>query len=135
MRLIVDANIIFSMLIAFGNKAGDLLFLGTVELYAPEYLLGEIWEHEQEIIDKSGFSPAQCRDALELIASKIKFILFSEYAPFISKAESICPDPDDVEYFALALSLSCPLWSNDKALASQKSVKVLSTSDLLSLLR
>lgn len=135
MRLVVDANVVFSTLIAFSNKTCDLFFLGTVELHAPEYLLGEIWEHEQEIIDKSGLSPAECRDALELIASKIRFVPFSEYAQFIIKAESVCPDPDDVEYFALALSLSCSFWSNDKALTQQKLVKVLSTSDVLSLLR
>jgi len=134
MRLIVDANIVFSMLIAFGNRTCDLLFLGIVELYAPEYLLGEIWEHEQEIINKSGLSPAKCRGALELIASKIKFIPFSEYAPFILKAELICPDPDDVEYFAVAFAFNCPLWSNDKRLRSQKEVKVFSTSELLQFL-
>ena len=134
MRLVVDANAVFSMLIAFGNKSCDLLFLGLVDLSAPEYLLGEIWEHELEIIEKSCLKPAQVRDALELIASKVKFIPFPEYAPFILKAESICPDPDDAEYFAVALSLHCPLWSNDKELKKQDFVKVLSTSELLQLL-
>jgi len=40
------------------------------------------------------------------------------------------PDYDDTEYLALAITLNCPLWSNDKALTQQKQVTVLSTQEI-----
>ncbi len=47
------------------------------------------------------------------------------------QAKSICPDPDDIQYFALALKLGCPIWSNDKALKEQNTVEVISTGELI----
>jgi predicted nucleic acid-binding protein len=44
------------------------------------------------------------------------------------------PDPDDIDFTALALKLDCPLWSNDKELKQQTVVKVFSTSELISFL-
>ena len=38
---------------------------------------------------------------------------------------------ESVKYFALALKLNCPIWSEDKALKKQSKVKVYSTSELL----
>lgn len=117
-----------AMLIS-GSKISVLL--DKVEFFAPEFLLGEIWEHEREIQQKSKLPLEDVRLALEILASKIHFIPGVEFALFIPKAENACPDPDDVEYFALALSLGCILWSNDKKLKEQGAVKVLSTSELL----
>lgn len=131
MRLVIDANVLMAMLISGSRKS---VLLDEVELFAPEFLLGEIWEHEWEIQQKSKLSIEDVRLALEILASKINFIPWVEFALFIPKSEKVCPDPDDVEYFAVALSLGCPLWSNDKALQRQKAVKVLSTSELLQLL-
>ena len=33
--------------------------------------------------------------------------------PFIKQAEAISPDPKDVIYLAVALSIKASLWSND----------------------
>ena len=47
----------------------------------------------------------------------------------------ISPDPDDVEYLAVALSLGCAIWSKDSDLKEKQSrVNVFSTSDLISFL-
>jgi len=45
-------------------------------------------------------------------------------------AEKISPDPNDLMYFALALKLKCPIWSNDKELKKQNEVIIYSTEDL-----
>lgn len=71
---------------------------------------------------------------LALISSRIKFIPFSEFEKFLPQAKEICPDPSDLEYLALALRFNCSLWSDDKLLKEQDSVKVFSTSDLLEIL-
>jgi predicted nucleic acid-binding protein len=44
------------------------------------------------------------------------------------------PHLKDVEYFALALKLDCPIWSNEKAFKKQSRVKVISTKELISFL-
>jgi len=63
----------------------------------------------------------------------VEFIPLMEYASFMEKASAI-PDPDDVDFAALALKRDCPIWSNDKELKQQSVVKVFSTSDLVSFL-
>ncbi|MCK4435272.1 hypothetical protein KAU87_00515, partial [Candidatus Bathyarchaeota archaeon] len=61
------------------------------------------------------------------------FIPLEEYSSFMKEALAI-PDPDDIDFPALALKLDCPLWSNDKELKQQTVVKVFSTSELISFL-
>lgn len=41
---------------------------------------------------------------------------------------------NDAIYFAVALYKRCPIWSNDKLMAKQDRVKVISTKDLLAIL-
>lgn len=62
---------------------------------------------------------------------RIEFVPVEEFKDFLKEAELVCPDPDDIEYFALALKLNCPIWSEDKRLKKQSKVKVFSTSELL----
>lgn len=50
------------------------------------------------------------------------------------QAQSITPDKYDQDYFALALKLGCPIWSNDKALKGQKRIKVYSTKEVADLI-
>ena len=44
--------------------------------------------------------------------------------------EEITPDLDDMVYFALALKLNCPIWSNDKKLKQQNKIKIYHTHEL-----
>jgi len=132
-ELVIDANIIISAVISSGGKTCYLLFSESTDLFAPEFLLKEFEKYKHEILEKSSLTEGEFNLALSLISSRIKFIPFSEFEKSISKARKLCPDPDDTEYFALAISKNIPLWSNDKALKKQESVDVLSTSELLEL--
>ena len=72
-----------------------------------------------------------------MIAKKVTLdLLFDkeDIKEFFKEACKISPDSDDIEYFALALKLNCPIWSEDKALKKQSIVKVYSTSELIKLL-
>ena len=57
-----------------------------------------------------------------------------EYYEFLPTAKEISPDPDDVDFFALALKLNCPLWSEDKRWKQQSEIEVSDTTELLELL-
>ena len=57
-----------------------------------------------------------------------------EYEKYIEDAGKISPDDKDVMYFALALKLRCPIWSNDAKLKEQDQVVIYNTSELVRLL-
>ncbi|MFH0713838.1 MAG: PIN domain-containing protein [Candidatus Micrarchaeota archaeon] len=52
MDLVVDANILFASLIKQG-KTIELLFNEDFRLFAPEFIIEELLEHEEEILQKS----------------------------------------------------------------------------------
>ena len=65
----------------------------------------------------------------------VTVVPLDEFKDFWDEVKQISPDPDDVEYLAVALSLGCAIWSNDRDLKETQSVvKVFSTSDLISFL-
>ena len=131
MELIIDANILMSALISANGKTCDLIFNDRIKLFAPDFLLDELEKHENEILSKSGLSESEFKLFLSLISSRIEFFSYLEFKRFISISKKISPDPNDTEYFALALRLSCGIWSNDKKLKEQDQVKIYSTSELI----
>ncbi len=135
MRLIVDANVVFSALIAYNQKIIDLFFSKDIELFGPETLLKEIEEHKEEILEKTGYTDQDFEVILSLLYSRIELVPFSIFEKELSTAKELCPDPDDIEYFAAALYLDCPVWSNDKKLKEQKRIKVISSHELLSIVK
>ena len=131
MNFVVDANVIFSVLISSEGKTTELFFSTSMRLYAPEFLFEEIEKYKGEILRKSGLTEVDFNLALAIIKSRIRIIPSSEFSSHVADAERTCPDPNDREYFALALSLDCPIWSNDKKLAEQELVTIVSTTELL----
>jgi len=131
MLLVVDANELFAAVIARG-VALDLFFDGRLELVSPRFILDEFREHRPEIVKKSGLSEGDVSSFLLLLSPKIRFFETEEFKEFLPEAKRISPDPNDVEYFGLALKLNCPIWSEDGELKRRQStVKVFSTAELI----
>ena len=135
MEVIIDANIFVAALLKKGATR-KLLLNDELVLYTPEYVIEEIFDHLQEFETKSHLSRISLEELVKvlIIESKMNIIPKDELRPFIKKADEITPDPDDVMYFAAALKQNIGIWSNDKALQQQKTVKVYSTNDLIKLL-
>ena len=131
MELVVDANVIFSALIK-ASHTRHLLLTRNVALYAPEFVLSEVNNHLDELSEKTNLSKiALSKLLLELIsAAEIKIIAGNEFKNELREAKKITPDPDDVQYFALAMKLKCSIWSNDKKLRQQNAVRIYSTEEL-----
>jgi len=129
-KVVVDANIIISLLIAKGSKH-KLFFSGELDIISPDIILFEIGKHLDEISEKSRLSKWELN--LEFSAVREQMTVFSvEKSKWIKEGVKISPDPDDTEYFALALKFNCPIWSEDKPLKQQQSkVEVLDTRKLL----
>ena len=135
MELVVDANILFSLLIASKHsKQADFFFSEELKLYAPERILVECKEHLSEISKKAGLGEKDIELLITLFSAHVELLSFAEFSAYLPEAKKVSPDPADVEYLAVALKLRCALWSQDKQLKSQSVIKVLSTSELLKLL-
>jgi predicted nucleic acid-binding protein len=134
MKLVIDSNIIFSALISPSGKTAELIFLESIDLYSTRTLEIELFEHKLELMKKSGFSESEFDSICIFILRKICFVETAELVSFEEFANKICPDKDDVQFFALCLAKGIPLWSNDKLLKTQKTVKVINTSQLVKML-
>jgi predicted nucleic acid-binding protein len=134
MDLVIDANVLFSILIKEG-KTEEIFFKEQINAFAPEFLLDEFRKYEPLIREKTGRKEDEFEDFLDAIKRRITIVSNEETAPFIAKARKISPDPKDVEYLALALKLRAAVWSNDKRLKTQKEVSVYSTEQILSIIR
>lgn len=135
MELVVDANILFSALIAREGLTRELIVSTQLSLFTPEYVLEEFNNHVSELSTKTCLPRNDVVKILtELIShSNLKVIPLAELKKTRSEAQHISPDPDDVHYFALALKQKCGIWSNDKKLKTQDTVRVYSTKDLVKL--
>lgn len=134
MRIVIDANIAISSLVA-GNIA-DLIFSDNLELVAPELLFVEIRKHKSELIEKSQFSEQEFEMVLSLLESRIKVIPLHEFEKFVPKAEELLGQHiKDVPYFALALSLKCPLWTYENRLIKIEDIQCLTTEEVSKLVR
>ncbi len=128
----VDANILFSALIK-DSHIRHFLVLSDHTFYLPEYVFEEVKEHSSEIEEKTGLSKEEILELLQtiIIFSNIKIIPIIEFQEYVDKAKEICPDNDDVAYFALALKMKCNIWSNDKRLNQQTTIKIYNTYEIL----
>jgi predicted nucleic acid-binding protein len=130
MELVVDSNILISTLIKKG-KARELFFDNQFKLYAPELLINEIHKHFDTLEIKTGLQKNALKKIINIATSRIIFVDYQEFDKFIEEAKLICPDENDIEFFALALSKDIDIWSNDKALKRQNKLKIYNTHELI----
>ncbi|MBN1941169.1 MAG: hypothetical protein JW772_03225 [Candidatus Diapherotrites archaeon] len=132
MQLVVDANVLFAALIK-DSITRRVLLVSIHDLYLPEFSVIEFKNHLPELSEKTGLAQEELALLFERLIEKagIKLVPFEDFKSKKNQAQQIAPDKDDVAYLALALHLHCGLWSNDKALKSQKTVEVFSTAEIL----
>ncbi|MBU0757200.1 MAG: hypothetical protein KKF44_03990 [Nanoarchaeota archaeon] len=112
----------------------DAFFHHRIELFAPQLLFTELHNNKSEIIDKSKLNREQFDWLYTILRNNIIIVPEEDFLNFKDKAKIICPDTKDIVYFALALYLSCPIWTNEKKLKEQKEIKVYATHDLIFML-
>ena len=126
MRFVVDTNILFSF---FWKDSITRKIILKIQLFAPEFALEEINKYKEEIKKKAKITEEQFKELRQELALTLDFVVVEEYR--VSFGEVITPDTNDVDFIGLALYLELPLWSNDSELKKQRTVVVVSTSDLL----
>lgn len=130
MKVVVDANILFSCIISRRYNF-SLLLNSRIKLFAPDFIFEEIYKYNNYLLEKSGFSHEDLEKFLGYIKRRIIIVNSSELTAYSYQASDISPDLKDEAYFALALKLNIPIWSNDKELKKQKKVEVYTTEELI----
>lgn len=139
MRIIVDANIVFSGILNTTGKIGDLLINSDnyFDFIAPEFLHTEIRKHYSKLSELSKLSIDQIQESEFQICKNILFISEEQInTESWIKAEKMVSDidPNDVHYIAFSTFFKCKLWSGDKQLINgllKKEFKnVINTTDL-----
>ncbi len=121
MKIIVDANIVFSAILNTNGKIGDLLINSEkyFDFIAPDFLRIEIKKHYPRLTKISGLTLKNIQEAEFQIYKDITFI--SEEQIKISTwfaAEKLVADvdPKDIHYVAYSKHFKCKIWSGDKML-------------------
>lgn len=140
MKIIVDTNVVFSILVNTRSQLADLLFNSgdTFTFYSCHLLREEIDRHYDKLIKISGLTSAQLRESQFHVYSALQFISEDQF-PFAVWQAAIPlvreVDMDDIAFVALAEYLDGYLWTGDKQLANalrQRGYdRLLTTQDLV----
>ena len=129
MKFVVDSNVLFTFFWKDSFTKG-ILIDQDFKFFAPELALDEIRRNSEEIIKKTGISKEEFRDLLRDLEIFVEFVPIKEYKKLLPKLESI-PHKNDIDFVALALKLSCDVWSNDPHLKQQSLIKVFATNEFI----
>ena len=132
MKLVVDANVVISALIA-DSKTGELIVTLEPDLLTPEFVHDEIENYEELIVEKSGMTPGRVAQFIDLLFQYIEAVPASEFYPYIEQADAAIgdTDPDDELYVACALATDADIWSDDSDFEEQGVVEAYTTGDVI----
>ncbi len=128
--VVVDTNVLLTFFWK-DSISRRILPKRAFDFFSPQLALEEMNSHRLEILEKADISGEDFQKIREDLAMLVEFIPFREYSAFLRKVSRI-PDKDDIDFIALALKLSAPVWSNDKELKRQSSpVQVFNTKEFI----
>jgi predicted nucleic acid-binding protein len=133
MKLVIDANVVISALIA-DSKTRELIVTLEPDLLTPAFVYDEIESYEDLIVEKSGMEPDRVEQFTDLLFQYIEVAPADEFYPAIDRADEAIgdTDPDDVLYLACAIASDGAIWSDDSDFDEQELVETYSTSDVIS---
>ena len=116
LKVVVDTNKVIAALLREGRVRRVLLHPG-LEVLLPKYVLEEIREHREEIVQKVP------KEALDLLLAKLsrkaRVVSVKEVSVrILQQALKIAKgfDLDDYPFIAVSLGFDAPIWTNDKDL-------------------
>lgn len=142
MKIIVDANIVFSGILNSNGKIGDLLINSKkhFNFIAPEFLRYEIKDKYEKLLAISYLNDEQLMEAEYQVCKDITFISEEQIDhKFWNEAHDLVHDIDIkyIQYVAYAKQFRCKIWSGDKKLFKGLKAKgffnLITTDDLFDL--
>ena len=123
MKVIVDTNIMFSILLKDKSKERDVLFLSEdLEFFSCRFAIVELFKHKEKI---SKFSKLTEDEILTSLYRLLKIINFYNEdlisREVFKKAYELCSgiDEKDTLFVALTLEINGYLWTGDKKLKEE----------------
>ena len=128
LKLIVDANIVFSAILNTNSKIADLLINSHqhITFIAPDFLRSEIYSNHSKLCKISGLTKAQIIESEFQVYKYINFISEAQIKPSAWRSAYKLThdvDPKDTPYVAFAKHFRCKIWSGDKSLMKGLSKK------------
>jgi predicted nucleic acid-binding protein len=132
MKLLIDANVVISALIA-DSKTRELIVTLEPDLLTPAFVHDEIENYEELIVEKSGMEQDRVGQFIDLLFQYIEVVPADDFYPVIERADEAIgdTDPDDVLYLACAIARDAAIWSDDSDFDEQDLVETYSTSDVI----
>jgi len=132
MKLVIDANVVISALIA-DSKTRELIVTLDPDLLTPAFVHDELENYGEVIVEKSGMEPDRVAQFIDLLFQYVDEVPAEEFSPAIERADSAIgdTDPDDVLYLACAIARDAAVWSDDTDFDEQNMVPTYSTSDVI----
>jgi predicted nucleic acid-binding protein len=132
MKLVIDANVVISALIADSNTR-ELIVTLEPDLLTPAFVHDEIGNYRDLIVEKSGMEPGRVTQFIDLLFQYIEVVSADDFYPAIDRADEAIgdTDPDDVLYLACAIASDGAIWSDDSDFDEQNLIETYSTSDVI----
>ncbi|MBI1972937.1 hypothetical protein HYS50_02950, partial [Candidatus Woesearchaeota archaeon] len=89
---------------------------------------------KEELMKRTDLNESAFDALLGTLYNKINLVADEAIQPYLEEAKQVMQtiDPDDVQFIAAALAISCDgIWSDDKHFQKQSRVKVWTTETLL----
>ena len=136
MNIVIDTNIFISALIK-NSVTRKMLTDFKINFLIPEFELEEIRNHKQEIILKAGYSEREFDILLLRLLKYVKIAPNDIICKYSKEASEIIEkiDNKDTQFVAAALAFNCPIWSDDKHFKQQNRVKILTTKNMIYMLK
>ena len=127
MRLVVDANIAFSLL-KRDSFTRRLSKKHALQLFSHPFVLEELGKYSDILCAKLRVSEDRFERIKELLP---KLVCLGKVSPQqLNRARRLLSDPKDAPYLALAIKLGINIWSNDPHMKQQSIVPVVNTEEL-----
>lgn len=134
MKIIVDATILFELL-KKDSIAANLFFNRKVKLYAPETLLKDFENYGEIVKTKTGRSAFEFEKFMSLLRKRIRKVRLQNFKHYISSAQQITAEESDHIYYALAMHMKCPVWTNNMQMKGQRHILAYTTSEVMGLVQ
>src|SRR6266404_1625749 len=112
--LVLDANILIRAVL--GKKVFGLLnqYHSTTSFFAPDEAFVDAEKYTYQIFEKRGLDLIDASIIIEKLPYLVQRIEFDMYCGFENKARKRIRDVNDWPILATALTLDCPIWTEDQ---------------------
>lgn len=142
MKIVVDTNVVFSVILNTSSQMGDLLLnsVGVFDFYTCHLLREELENHKAKIIALSGYSESEYAELVYQVFLPLQFISeeiisFEFWQRALDFVREV--DMDDIAFVALTEFMDCKLWTGDqkllKGIRAKGYLNALSTDDVKAL--